>query len=399
MTGRPPPRSRASRPPPSNTRRGGRASSPAPRSSPGSSARKPSGKRPPLGTLISVVVMVGALLSIAFLSLLWGSGGAGRGEEVAFSVPAGAGVFDVAEALETRGAVRRWRLFGLYFTLFWGGDALQPGPHLLADNLNPRQLALRLTRDPGRDRAQVTVPEGWNRLQIARRLHDKQVCTAQSFLEAAADPALLRELGIPADSAEGYLFPATYPLPIDSDPKQVVRLLKGEFDRRFLKLKAARPDLGPARELGWTLHQLLIMASVIEREAAVDDERPLVASAFYNRFRDPNFTPKPPRLQSDATTAYGCQVLRERIASCGNYSGRVTPEMNSDPTNPYSTYAHAGLPPGPIANPGERSLQAAIGPADTRYLYFVGKGGGRHTFSETLAEHNAAVKHLRGLTQ
>ncbi|RYE87814.1 MAG: endolytic transglycosylase MltG [Myxococcales bacterium] len=284
----------------------------------------------------------------------------------------------------------------LYLRLFWG-DSLAPGPHLLADNLTPRQLALRLTRDPERERVSITLPEGWHRLQIARRLHDRKVCTAQSFLDAASDPALLRELNIGGDSAEGYLFPATYPLAIDSDPKQVIRLFKAEFDRRLTRLKAAHPDGGPVRELGWTLQQVVTLASVVEREAAVDDERALVASAFLNRFRDPTFTPKPPRLQSDATTAYGCQILRERVPSCAAYTGRVTPDMNGDALNPYSTYAHPGLPPGPIANPGERSLQAAIAPADTKFLYFVGKGGGRHAFSETLAEHNAAVQRLREL--
>ncbi|MCS6900607.1 MAG: endolytic transglycosylase MltG [Myxococcales bacterium] len=354
-------------------------------------------EHPPLGTLVSVGVVAAALVGLAFFSLLWGSGGGGRGGEVEVVIPPGASTFAVAELLETHGAARRRRLLGIYLTIFWGGDALQPGPHLLTDNLNPRQLALRLTRDPEREKVQVTIPEGWNRLQIARRLHEKQICTTRAFLEATADPTLLRELKIPAESAEGYLFPATYPLAIDSDPKQLVRQFKGEFDRRIARLRTLRPDGGPAQQLGWGLHQVVILASMVEREAAVDDERPLVASAFYNRFLDPTFTPKPPRLQSDATTAYGCQVLRDRIPSCANYQNRVTPEMNQDPANPYSTYTHAGLPPGPVANPGERSLQAALDPANTKYLYFVGKGGGRHTFSETLTEHNAAIKQLREL--
>lgn len=392
MSGRAAPSNRPPKPraPSSNTRRG------APRSAPRSSARPPR-ERPPTGTLLSVGALALMLLGLACFSLLWGSGGGGRGAEVAVQVPPGAGAFAVAELLEQHGAVRRQRLFGAYLTIFWGADAIQPGPHLLTDNLNPRQLALRLARDPERDKAPVTIPEGWNRLQIARRLHERQVCTAQAFLEAAADPALLRELKILADSAEGYLFPATYPLAIDSDPKQLVRQFKAEFDRRLARMRPSQPDGGPVQRLGWSLHQVVIMASVVEREAAVDDERPLVASAFYNRFLDPTFTPKPPRLQSDATTAYGCQVLRERIPSCANYQNRVTPEMNADPANPYSTYTHAGLPPGPVANPGERSLRAAVDPANTKYLYFVGKGGGRHTFSETLAEHNAAVRHLREL--
>lgn len=381
----------------SRPRNGKATAGPLRRPPPRAPTKKSPRERPPTGTLISVGVVAVTLLSLALFSLLWGSGGGGRGAEVAVTIPPGAGAFAVAELLEEKGAVRRKRLFGVYLTVFWGADAIQAGPHLLTDSLNPRQLALRLARDPAREKSQVTIPEGWNRVQIARRLHEKQVCTAQSFLEAAADPALLKELQIPAESAEGYLFPATYPLAIDSDPRQLVRQFKAEFDRRVAKLRALRPDGGPAQQLGWGLHQVVILASVIEREAAVDEERPLVASAFYNRFTDPSFTPKPPRLQSDATTAYGCQILRDRIPSCAAYQNRVTPEMNADPANPYSTYSHAGLPPGAIANPGERSLRAAIDPATTKFLYFVGKGGGRHTFSETLAEHNAAVRHLREL--
>lgn len=355
----------------------------------------PSRARPPTETLVSVGVLIVALFGFAFLSLLWGSGGGGRGAEVALTIPPGSGAFSVAELLETQGIVRRKRLFGMYLTLFWGADAVQSGPHWLPDNLNPRQLALRLARDPDRDKNQVTIPEGWHRIQIARRLQEKHICAAQAFLDATTNSSLLRDLKIPAESAEGYLFPATYSLLVDSDPQQLVRQFKAEFDRRLSKLRISKPDGGPAQQLGWGLHQAVTLASVVEREVAVDEERSLVASVFYNRFTDPAFTPKPPRLQSDATTAYGCQVLRDRVASCATYQGRVTPEMNMDPGNPYSTYAYAGLPPGPIANPGERSIQAVLDPATTKFLYFVGKGGGRHTFSETLAEHNAAVRHLR----
>jgi UPF0755 protein len=300
-------------------------------------------------------------------------------------------------AIVVGAAVRSATLFSWYLRLFGDASKLKPGAHLVPDDLSAGELIAMLERS-GSKREKVTFPEGWTRFDMARRLEEKRIAAAARFLEATTDRALLTELGITGESAEGYLFPATYQLALDADPRDVVRRLKGEMDARMDKIRAAHPELpGPQiRELGWTPHEVVVLASLVEKEAVVDDERPLVASALINRFRDPAFTPKPPRLQSDPSAAYGCLVYRDRIKSCiGFANNKITPEMNADPENPYSTYSHAGLPPGPIANPGEKSLSAAFLPADTKYLYFVAKGGGRHTFSATLEQHNAAVRHLR----
>lgn len=128
----------------------------------------------------------------------------------------------------------------------------------------------------------------------------------------------------------------------------------------------------------------------MEREAAASDERGTIASVYYNRLDDPEFRPSG-MLQADPTAAYGCQVAPKSAASCAGYVGRVTPAMLRDPDNAYNTYKHAGLPPGPIANPGASSLEAVLAPAQTEYLFFVASGNGRHTFSRTLDEHNRAV--------
>jgi UPF0755 protein len=133
---------------------------------------------------------------------------------------------------------------------------------------------------------------------------------------------------------------------------------------------------------------------MIEKEAAVDEDRPLIASVFVNRLVDPEF--KTRKLQSDPTSSYGCVAFPDEApASCAEFNGKPTPAMNRDPKNRYSTYAHPGLPPGPISNPGARSLQAALDPPQTRFLYFVATGGGRHTFSETFDAHNDAVQRGR----
>jgi UPF0755 protein len=139
-----------------------------------------------------------------------------------------------------------------------------------------------------------------------------------------------------------------------------------------------------------SIRDVVTLASIVEKEAASDDERATIASVFLNRLRDPDFKPK--LLQCDPTAAYGCLVAPEKAPSCAGYSGRVTPAINNDPANPYSTYKREGLPPGPIANPGAKSLEAAMAPATTRFLYFVARGEGHHTFSENYEAHTAAIK-------
>jgi UPF0755 protein len=202
----------------------------------------------------------------------------------------------------------------------------------------------------------------------------------------------LRELGIEGDSAEGFLFPATYDFTLDDDARDVVRRMKREFDRRWDTLSRVRSatltDVMTSAKM--SVRDVVTLASLVEREAATDDERPVIASVFLNRLRDPAFKPK--HLECDPTAAYGCVALPERAASCAGYAGKPTAAIEHDPDNPYSTYTHEGLPPGPIANPGAKSLDAAAAPSSTHYFFFVARGEGRHAFSETYEAHIAALR-------
>ncbi|MCC6645722.1 MAG: endolytic transglycosylase MltG [Polyangiaceae bacterium] len=349
------------------------------------------------GWALAAGLAVLAILTGAWLALAITSGGLGSGKRVRVDVAPGEAPRALADRLAKAGVVRSaWR-FSAYSALFGDASALAAGPHWLRDDLSARELRARLERRAGVPREKVTFPEGFNRFDMARRLGEKGVCEPGAFLAATVDADLLRDLGVPGASAEGYLFPATYALADDADPREIVRRMKAEFDHRVERLRASYPDFpgAAARELGFTRHQVLTLASMVEKEAQAPEERPLVASVFFNRFRDPGFLPKPPRLQSDPTSAYGCLVDGARLASCAGFTGKVTAEMVHDPENRWGTYRNGGLPPGPICNPGERSIAAAVQPADTRYLYFVARGGGKHTFSATLAEHNAAVERLR----
>ena len=339
-----------------------------------------------------------ATLGLALAGLLLGYGRSrGTGSRaVEIDWPPGASCEEAAAILADKGLVESRETMAVFLRATGGTAELVPGPHLLSEGATPWELRRLLTRSLFRPSAKVTLPEGWNRFDIAARLEKLGVAGRGAFLAASADPALLGELKIgPAESAEGYLFPATYELGKDSDPREIVRRLVAESDKRWESL-ASRHHEGAERlraTLGWGRREIVIAASMIEKEAAVDDDRPLIASVFVNRLLDPEF--KTHKLQSDPTSSYGCIGWPTEAPSCADFAGKPTPAINRDPRNRYSTYTHAGLPPGPISNPGAKSLEAALSPPATRFLFFVATGGGRHTFSETLDAHNDAVLHGR----
>jgi UPF0755 protein len=324
-------------------------------------------------------------------------GGPGTGRDVEVTFDHDESLASVVDKLAQGGLVGSPRVFGWYARLV--ALRVSPGTHLLTDDAGPSELVHRLEREGHGARAKVTIPEGWNRFDIAKRLQSLHVAWAAAFLDASVNAELLHEVGVEGDSAEGFLFPATYELALDSDPRDVVRRLANEFDRRLTQLEQNH-HLGRGQlesSLGWGRREIVTLASMVEKEAAVDDERPVIASVFLNRMRDPAFKRK--LLQCDPTSGYGCLALRDRVPACAAYAGKVTHAINMDPQNTYSTYVHEGLPPGPIANPGIKSLQAVLAPASTKYLYFVVRGDRRHAFSETLDDHNTAVKDLRDRTR
>ncbi len=335
-----------------------------------------------------------AAFGVYFLMVYPASAGPGTGKDVELIVERDEPLASILDKLDRAGLIgSRWR-FRLYARLV--SPAVAAGPHLVTDDASPQELLHRLERLGHATHAKVTIPEGWNRFDIAKRLQSLHVASSGAFLDATTDGGLLRELGLQASDAEGFLFPATYDLAKDSDPREIVRRLKAEFDRRYVLLEQNH-RLGIASleaTLGWSKREIVTLASMVEKEAAVDEERPIIASVFLNRLRDPAFKRK--LLQCDPTSGYGCLVLRDRVPSCAQYAGKITHAINVDSLNTYSTYVHEGLPPGPIGNPGLKSLQAVLAPASTKYLYFVTRAEAhRHAFSETLEEHNAAVKDLR----
>ena len=359
-----------------------------------------------------------AVFTTSLLLLVFGYGrfrGPGT-SAVELDWPADLDPESAAALLADKGLVRSASATALYFRASGGTSDFVPGPHVLPRNASPHDLRAMLSRSSSRPTVRVVIPEGFHRFDIADRLHKQGVTGQRAFLAATSDRDLLVELGIdttasapstpvanqerttaPPESAEGYLFPATYDLQVDTDAHEIVRRLVAEADQRWSALVAQHGAglSAVAASLGWGRREVVTLASIIQREAMMDDERPVIASVFYNRLLDPTFKPRR-RLQSDPTAMYGCVAHPEEAPTCADYRGKPTSAVLHDPKNRYSTYMSGGLPPGPISNPGVASLQAALAPAATKYLFFVAKGGGRHTFSETFGAHNGAIQRARG---
>jgi len=215
---------------------------------------------------------------------------------------------------------------------------------------------------------ELLVPEGYNIFDVAGALEKLGFIKGSDFLAVARDPALIRDLDPHAQSLEGYLFPNKYRVYRHTTAEQLCKQMTGEFRTRWAAL-GSKADV----------HDAITLASMVEREARRPEERPEVASVFRNRLKIGM------SLDCDPTTVYAA-LLEDR------YTG-VIHRSDLENKNPYNTYRHQGLPPGPIANPGLSSIQAALAPADTKYLYFVAKadGSGGHRFSDNLSAHNAAV--------
>lgn len=325
-----------------------------------------------LGAIVGGAVLLGLGASaVAAWALLTPTELLDRGALVV-DLPAHEGTVEIARRLEEVGAVRnRWAFVGLAAargsirSLKAGEYEFPQGAHALA--------ALRLI-ERGRVRQHpVLHPEGATVAELARALEHAKLATAADVLRVATDRTFLAAHTIDGPTVEGYLFPDTY---------NFVKGMRADemLGRMVQRLRAKLgPDIGArARERGFTLHQLLTLASIIEREAVVEEETRIIAGVFWNRLK------RDMPLQADPTVQYA--VRKER--------GALT-KTDLAIDHPYNTYRNAGLPPGPIASPGLRAIAAALDPAPVKFLYFVAIDDRRHHFSTTVEEHNQAVARYR----
>lgn len=319
-----------------------------------------------------------------------GSGGA---EIIEVEIPRGASFPQVLALLVEHGVIAEDEAgyFKVYVLHEGAARKTTAGPHRFRGDMTPAQILEELARKQKSEELMATVPEGKNILEVAQILAQAGLGDAAALEAAMRDPKLLEELEIPGPTVEGYLFPDTYKFRAKATPREVITRMVKRHRQVFAELRRRHRAEANALEeqLGWSDHEIVIMASIVEKETAAKHERPLIAGVFLNRLRFPTFSPK--LLQTDPTIVYGCVVPTEKSKACQAFEGRIRTIHLRDRDNPYSTYAHEGLPPGPIANPGREALEAVLAPEKSRFLYFVSRNDGTHQFSKTVAEHDRAV--------
>lgn len=275
----------------------------------------------------------------------------------------------VTRKLSDQKLILNEKLFSLWARLRGVEKKIHKGLYRFDQSLPARDILDRLVMGKGIFQS-ITIPEGLTVTEVADLLAKMQIAASEKIIALAADPELLAALGLDDKGLEGYLFPNTYHF-IPSTPEKDILLAMVEQFRKTVQPRLAQSG----GERRFSPHEIMILASIIEKETGVEAERPLVSAVFHNRLklRMP--------LQSDPTVIYGLK----------HFNGNLTRKELRD-SSPYNTYRRPGLPPGPICNPGLSSINAALHPADVPYLYFVSKNDGTHLFSESLAEHNRAVK-------
>ena len=323
--------------------------------------------------LIRIALILFALGLLAGIAAFWLLGQPYKAApgETFVRIEHGSGTSSIASTLQRAGVIR-------YEWLVWAVRALNPASKMQAGEYRFAQPASVFTVLDRLRRGDIyffefTVPEGSNRFDIGRLIGDNGTISTADFIKASGDPASIRDLAPQAPSLEGFLFPSTYRLSHSTSAEGLCRMMTTEFRRQWKKLDPAHS----ADAL-----KAVTIASLVEKETGVPEERKIVAGVFANRVA------RDMRLDCDPTTIYAA-LLDNRYTGVIHKSDLLS-------QNPYNTYQRVGLPPGPIANPGAASLEAALNPAATEYLFFVAKADGAgHVFSATRAAHEKAVMAYR----
>lgn len=303
-----------------------------------------------------------------------------RPEKVFVEIPHGTSRWNIAGILKSDDVIRNRLAFAILS--YWHfRRPLEAGEYQIAEQMNSRQVFWMIVH--GKVYVHVIViPEGWTSFDIGDDLEKEGICSKNEFASVVADPSLVKDFAPGARSLEGFLFPSTYEFTRHTTCEQAAATMVHEFRSVLEKESPSGTTQLPS---GLSLVQTVTLASLVERETPNPDERPLIAGLFLNRLK------KGYPLQCDPTVQYAWLL-----------EGHIVEDLHPADLHiesPYNTYLHPGLPPGPIANPGEAALHAALYPEKTDYLYFVANTEGGHFFSKTLAEHNRNVARYRKLLE
>ncbi|MEW5978856.1 MAG: endolytic transglycosylase MltG [Acidobacteriota bacterium] len=332
-----------------------------------------------IGRLLAALAAC-ALLVLTGLSVLLFKPYKGFSEaEKLILIPRGTSSYTIAHQLQDEGVVQNWVLLFGYWKLL-RKSPLQAGEYQFKGAASVYQVVEKLVRGLVYYHP-LTIPEGYSLFEIEQLLKTKQFVDSGPFWTASCKTEWIADLAPDAKNLEGYLFPDTYRVTRGTTAEEILKLMVERF-RRVVREQLEET----VSQTEMTLKDVVTLASLIEEETSLDEERELISAVFHNRLR------RRMPLQCDPTVIYAARLS-------GTYRGTIY-QSDLEMDSPYNTYRRQGLPPGPIASPGLRSLQAAVNPAKVSYLYFVANNQGGHVFSETLAEHNRAVAAYRnGLRQ
>ncbi len=288
--------------------------------------------------------------------------------QMEIEIPEGSTYKQALEILKNKNLIRDKNLFYGIGIILGIDRKIRAGYYVFWGDMSPFEVFKKLAKGEIIEN-EITIIEGDSVFEIKDKLVANNIMSAEDFDKLVKDPNFLNSLNIKAPSLEGYLFPETYKFPKGTKPESVLRLMVQKMREEFNDELRRR-----AEEIGFSENDVLTLASIIEREARIDEERELISAVYHNRIK------KGMPLQADPTAVYGIKGKKQRIT-------RDDLKRKTD----YNTYIIKGLPPGPIASPGIKSIRAALYPADVPYLYFVSNRDGSHYFSKTLSEHNAAI--------
>ncbi len=331
-------------------------------------------KKRELVFLAVLVLLLAALGAGTWFATTPPAGGPGVGKTVEIVVPTGAGALAIGKQLRAEGLIRYPRFFALAARARGVEGSLKAGRYRVTGGMAWGEIldviaAGEVVTFP------LTVPEGFTVRELAPRVAEATGVDADSVARLATDPAFVAELGVPGPTLEGYLFPETYRFAEGLAPADILRELVGRYQAYWTPERRVRLDSLSLDERG-----LVTLASIVEEEARVAEERPVIAGVYTNRLEIGML------LQADPTVQYALGEPKARL---------LFSDIDRVADDPYNTYTHAGLPPGPIASPGESSLDAALYPADVPYLFFVARPDGSHEFTRTNREHINARNRIR----
>lgn len=315
---------------------------------------------------VLAVIILGS--SVAFIQYIISPIG-GDYEKVYFEIKPGEGASSIAKKLELQGIIRNSKVFLLFAKYMKYDRKLLTGYYEIDRSMNMIDIIKHLNSGK-QAMIKLTIAEGKNIYEIANYLESQGFTTKKEFLDICHDKELLTKYNIPSDSVEGYIFPSTYYI-IKGNPLKI--LVTHMIDSLYKQF----PDLEDrAKKIGYTVHEVLTMASIVEKEIGPKDDPKIISSVYYNRLNMDK------RLEADPTTIYAMTLVK------GDYIEKPNLKYNDlRMVHPYNTYKNTGLPPGPICGSSARAIEAALSPADTDYIFFVADGTGKHAFSVTYEEH------------